>query len=77
MENIGQYISKYVKGKVPKKLFEADAKETLPYLSPDFLRGKANPEFYALPNERVVQVDEGEVIVLWDGSNVGEIFISK
>lgn len=23
------------------------------------------------------QVDDGEVIVLWDGSNAGEIFISK
>jgi len=77
MENIGQYISKYVKGKVPKKLFDLSNENTLPYLSPDYLRGKANPEFYAMPNDRIVQVDDGEVIVLWDGSNAGEIFISK
>lgn len=77
MENIGQYISKYVKGKVPKQLFETADKNTLPYLSPDFLRGKANPEFYAKPTTKTVQVEDGEVIVLWDGSNAGEIFISK
>lgn len=77
MENIGQYISRYVKGKVPKQLFETADKNTLPYLSPDFLRGKANPEFYAKPTSKTVQVEDGEVIVLWDGSNAGEIFISK
>lgn len=77
MENIGQYISRYVKGKVPKQLFETADKNTLPYLSPDFLRGKANPEFYAKPTSKTVQIEDGEVIVLWDGSNAGEIFISK
>jgi type I restriction enzyme S subunit len=77
MENVGQYITKYVKGKVPKSLLEIPVQESLPYLSPDYLRGKGNPEFYAVPNQKTVQVDDGEVIVLWDGSNAGEIFISK
>lgn len=77
MENIGRYITKYVKGKVPRLLFEISSNETLPYLSPDYLRGKANPEFYAEPSNRIVEVDDGEVVVLWDGSNAGEIFISK
>lgn len=77
MENVGQYITKYVKGKVPKQLVETPSAETLPYLSPDYLRGKANPEFYAAPDDKIVLVEDGEVIVLWDGSNAGEIFISK
>lgn len=77
MENVGQYITKYVKGKVPKLLFESSSEKTLPYLSPDYLRDKANPEFYAEPSNRIVEVEDGEVIVLWDGSNAGEIFISK
>src|SRR5690606_27881563 len=38
---------------------------------------KAAPEFYASPSSKTVQVEDGEVIVLWDGSNAGEIFISK
>jgi type I restriction enzyme S subunit len=77
MENIGQYITNYVKGKAPKDLFEIKEDGMLPYLSPDYLRGKAEPEFYAFPNHRTVQVDEGDVIVLWDGSNAGEIFTAK
>lgn len=77
MEKIGKYITKYVKGKTPKELYEDPAEGLLPYLSPDYLRGKADPEFYASCSSKTVQVDDGEVIVLWDGSNAGEIFISK
>lgn len=77
MEKIGKYITKYVKGKTPKELYESPAEGLLPYLSPDYLRDKAAPEFYASPSSKTVQVDDGEVIVLWDGSNAGEIFISK
>lgn len=77
MENIGQYITKYVKGKAPKNLSEEYANGMLPYLSPDYLRSKAKPEFYAFPDEKVVQVEDGEVIVLWDGSNAGEILLSR
>jgi type I restriction enzyme S subunit len=77
MENVGQHITKFRKGKVPKELFENHREGLLPYLSPDYLRRKAEPEFYARPTEKVVEVDDGEVIVLWDGSNAGEIFISR
>lgn len=77
MEKIGKYITKYVKGKTPKELYEAPGEGLMPYLSPDYLRDKAAPEFYAYPTSKTVQVDDGEVIVLWDGSNAGEIFISK
>lgn len=77
MENIGKYITKYVKGKVPKQLYEEKRDNLLPYLSPDYLRGKADPEFYAEPTSKTVNVEDGEVIVLWDGSNAGEVFISK
>ena len=77
MENVGQYITKFKKGKVPKQLFENKEDGLLPYLSPDYLRRKAEPEFYAESTEKVVEVEDGEVIVLWDGSNAGEIFISR
>jgi type I restriction enzyme S subunit len=77
MEKIGKYITKYVKGKTPKELFEVAVGDMQPYLSPDYLRNKAEPEYYAMPSSKTVQVEDGEVIVLWDGSNAGEIFISK
>jgi type I restriction enzyme S subunit len=77
MEKIGKYITKYVKGKTPNELFEVPEEGMLPYLSPDYLRDRAYPEYYAFPSVKTIQVNDGEVIVLWDGSNAGEIFISK
>lgn len=77
MERVKDYITKYVKGKVPKVMFSTKEPDTLPYLSPDYLRDVAEPEFYAKKSKNSVVVDDGEVIVLWDGSNAGEIFISK
>ena len=77
MERIGTYIKKYVKGKTPKVLIDEKTEGVLPYLSPDYLRGKCPPEQYAECVGNAVFVKDGEVIVLWDGSNAGEIFISK
>jgi len=46
------------------------------YLTPDYLRGGAQPE-HVKPSSNAVHVKDGETIVLWDGSNAGEIFRSK
>ena len=77
MEKIGKYITNYIKGKTPKVLFDNEFSNTLPYLSPDYLRGVSAPELYAKKDEKTIVINDGEVIVLWDGSNAGEIFISK
>ena len=77
MEKIGKYITNYIKGKTPKVLFDSELPGTLPYLSPDYLRGVSNPELYAKQDAKTIVIDDGEVIVLWDGSNAGEILISK
>ena len=77
MEKIGKYITNYIKGKTPKVLFESELPDTLPYLSPDYLRGVSAPELYAKQDAKTIVIDDGEVIVLWDGSNAGEIMISK
>ena len=77
MEKIGKYITNYIKGKTPKVLFDSELLDTLPYLSPDYLRGVSNPELYAKQDAKTIVIDDGEVIVLWDGSNAGEILISK
>ena len=77
MEKIGIYIKRYVKGKTPKVLINEKTEGVLPYLSPDYLRGKCPPEQYAECAGNTVFVKDGEVIVLWDGSNAGEIFISR
>lgn len=77
MERVGKYITNYIKGKTPKVLLPNEEAETMPYLSPDYLRGVASPELYAMRDTKSIVVDDGEVIVLWDGSNAGEILISK
>ena len=77
MEKVGKYITNYIKGKTPKVLLSYEETDSLPYLSPDYLRGVSAPEFYAKQDKKSIVIDDGEVVVLWDGSNAGEILISK
>ena len=77
VEKVEKYITSYIKGKTPKVLFDKEDDDCLPYLSPDYLRNVSQPELYAKSESKLVIVNEGEVIVLWDGSNAGEILISK
>ena len=64
MEIIGKYITDYIKGKTPKNLFDSQQTGLLPYLSPDYLRGKAEPEQYCENKDNAILVDNGEVINL-------------
>jgi len=75
LHKIGGYIG-FQKGKPPKTTFENQENGMLPYLSPEYLRGLDDP-LYVEPNERLITIDDDELIVLWDGSNAGEIFLSK
>ena len=77
VEKVGKYIKGYIKGKTPKELFENNENGLLPYLSPDYLRNISVPEYYAKSDLKSIVIDDGVVIVLWDGSNAGEVLISK
>lgn len=72
---IKQYID-FEKGKAPKETFDTSSDSLVPYLSPEYLRGTGQP-LYVKPNNKLVFVDDGELIILWDGSNAGEVFLSK
>ena len=64
-------IFKLEKGKPPVQApYNGSGAER--YLTPDFLRGKAAPE-YARPSSTAIRVTDGDVIILWDGSNAGEV----
>jgi type I restriction enzyme S subunit len=65
------------KGKTPKKLIEKFEEDTLVYLAMDYLRGEPKQIFYVSSEENVVLTDEGETLLLWDGSNAGEFLKSK
>lgn len=64
---------KYIKGKPPRI---KEGRKDLPYLSPDYIRKNTFPEYYPL-QPGIVLVEEGELILLWDGSNAGEFFKGK
>ncbi|AQT67915.1 EcoKI restriction-modification system protein HsdS [Anaerohalosphaera lusitana] len=64
-----------IKGKPPlqQPYYGAGAER---YLTPEYLRGNDDAEFVK-PCLNAVHVKDDETIVLWDGSNAGEIFRAK
>jgi type I restriction enzyme S subunit len=72
---LGNVIT-YVKGKKPKGMTEEHQREYFPYLSAEYLRNNKVTKFVE-PSQDVVLVNEGDLILLWDGSNAGEFFWGK
>lgn len=68
-------VIKLDKGKPPAQQGYYGSDAAL-YLTPDYLRGGAQPD-HVKPSSNAVHVKDGETIVLWDGSNAGEIFRAK
>ena len=69
-------VIKYVKGKKPKKLKLEYKDKYIPYLSTEYLRENKNAKFVdSLKN--VILINEDDLILLWDGSNAGEIFLGR
>ena len=67
---------KYIKGRIPKNLEEANGEGYLPYLSMGYLRGNEEGILYANdPNS--IKVSERDLLLLWDGSNAGEFVLGK
>lgn len=72
---IGDIIT-YVKGKKPKEMIEECQEDYLPYLSTEYLRDNKATSFVK-HSQDVILVDDGDLILLWDGSNAGEFFFGK
>jgi type I restriction enzyme S subunit len=62
---------KIQKGRIPKTINEKEEKGSVPYLSMDVLRGSETLSYVS--KEDGVFVKEGQILILWDGSNSGEI----
>jgi len=65
----------FIKGKAPKRSYDFKEKNTIRYLTPEYLRGRNLETFYCDLNE--AEIVNGDVVILWDGSNAGEIFFAK
>jgi type I restriction enzyme S subunit len=72
---LGNIIT-YVKGKKPKEVVEKYREGYLPYLSTEYLRENKATSFVNTSQD-IILVDEGDLILLWDGSNAGEFFWGK
>jgi type I restriction enzyme S subunit len=62
---------KIQKGRIPKNLYDEPKEGLIPYLSMDVLRGSNSYNFADLNDGVLVKKDE--ILILWDGSNSGEI----
>jgi type I restriction enzyme S subunit len=69
------YSFKIQKGKIPSELLDEPIVNGLPYLSMDVLRGNEPTEFSI--DKNIVEVKDGDIGILWDGSNSGEIIKIK
>ncbi len=66
----------FIKGKAPQELIDGADEGYILYLSPDYLRNMST-ELLHCPTKQAVTVSKDQPIVLWDGSNAGEVFLSK
>lgn len=65
------------KGTKPQELTNED-NGNLPYLTMDVLRDRANKTtMYPTSVNDLVKVDDGDILVLWDGANAGEVLLAK
>lgn len=71
---LSSFIS-YRKGKPARKTFAQNGRY-LPILTPEYLRNNGGNKM-AVVTDNLVLVDDGELILLWDGSNAGEFFRAK
>jgi type I restriction enzyme S subunit len=69
-------IMTYYKGKKPLIMSTKNKTEYVPYLSAEYLRTNT-PQIFVYPDENNIIINEGDLILIWDGSNAGEFFYAK
>ena len=71
-----KYAATYAKGRNPKERFIDFNEGLVPYLSMDYLRGNSPAQNARIEHVSVV-VNDGQTLVIWDGSNAGEFVKGK
>ena len=69
-------IISYIKGKKPKIIAKEPKDGWLPYLSTEYLRNNNPTQFVKITGNEIT-VEDGDILLLWDGSNAGEFFLAK
>lgn len=72
-----KYCIKVQKGKLPSSLTDKNISNYPIYLTMDYLRGNTSDlKFVNSPNDGI-KAHEDDILILWDGSNAGEILEAK
>ena len=71
-----KYMCDYKKGKAPAVFLDAASTNTLPYLEMEYLREQSEPKYTTL-SDNSVTVNDGDILLLWDGSKAGEFITGK
>ena len=73
-----RYLATVQKGHLPRFLGEWEPNtEIVPYLTMDYLRGETTEPTLVAVEPGLLLADEGDTLLLWDGSNAGEFLHSK
>jgi type I restriction enzyme S subunit len=73
-----RYLTAIRKGRLPGETFTSPTADSdLPYLSMDFLRGETDCPNYVAATTDLVLAEDGDLLLLWDGSNAGEFLTAK
>ncbi len=73
-----KYLASVEKGHLPKVTTEmAVDGHHVPYLTMEYLRNGCNPQAYVSDDDDVVFANDGDILLLWDGSNAGEFLVAK
>ncbi len=73
-----KYLVNITKGKKPSFEFDEFKEGLIPYLAMDYLRGKnSSPIYVDEENDNITKVFDNDLLILWDGSNAGEIVYGK
>ena len=67
-----------IKGKKPNKIVESNQYDAFAYLTADCFRTGIPSNFVNLTDRSsVVEVSDSDIVLIWDGSNAGDVFIGK
>jgi type I restriction enzyme S subunit len=73
-----KYLATVQKGRIAQEPTSTPSSEDdVPYLSMEYLRGETSIPSYVSLDSQPLLADDGDVLLLWDGSNAGEFMLSK
>jgi type I restriction enzyme S subunit len=66
------------KGRLPGETFPSSLTPSdVPYLSMEYLRGETDNPYYIRLSPNLVHAENGDILLVWDGSNAGEFLRAK